>query len=600
MGPNKTDRLAPRRNVSLGLCLLACCLGLAWTGCGGDDRPSVILVIMDTTRHDRLGCTGYERATTPTLDSLATSGVRFANCVTAAPVTGPAITTILSSALPPVHGVRDNRRFVLNEKLGLLAESFRDAGYQTGAVVGAVPLLARFGYDRGFTSYDDDFAADPYRIHDPVFAGQAPDLRESERRATAVTERALNWLQQSSGRRPCFLLAHYFDPHGPFDPPPLYAALHPADPYDAEIAYMDAEIGRLLAGARGILGGAEKVRVVAVADHGEGLFEHNEMAHGFFVYDSTVKVPLIFSGTAASPGLTVTGAMRTIDIAPTVCGWCGVTPPATFSGQDLTTALNGAALPAACDTAYVETFWTQLHYSWAPLQCLRTTGWKWIKAPRPELYALGVDPAEAVNLAGSGAPAEPTLRSRLEAFLAAAAVTNQQLGASRGEIDPDLERRLQALGYVSGQQHDSVVPNYDLPDPKDGNRQWNPTERRQQHLQAARLLYQHERVEDAAQRLRLAAEIEPLTRSDAALLGLLLSQTRQFPAALDAYERAFRTESEPDGRAFIRLEMIRLLIALDRQDTARAHLDTLCKNPSLPASILELLPRLAAQLPESD
>jgi arylsulfatase A-like enzyme len=563
-------------------------------GCSGDQRPSVIFVIMDTTRYDRLGCAGYARATTPTLDSLATSGVRFATTITAAPVTGPAITTILSSVLPPVHGVRDNRRFALNPNLGLLAEVFRDAGYQTGAVVGAVPLLGRFGYNRGFASYDDRFSEDQYRTYSPGATAKRSDLRESERRAGAVTDRCLAWLAQAKRNRPVFLLAHYFDPHGPYDPPPAFAALHPADPYDAEIAYMDSEIGRLLAGARDLLG--DGIRVVAVGDHGEGLFDHNEMAHGFFVYDTTIKVPLIFSGEGAASGLVVTAAVRTVDIAPTVCHWLGIAPLATFTGTDLSAGLRGEPIPTTCDTAYVETFWTQLHYSWSPLQGIRTPAWKWIKAPRPELYDLATDPGEQIDLAGSSPTVAEQLQAQLEEQLAALSSENQHLGAGLAEIDPDLDRKLEALGYVSGSRSTSVVPDYSLPDPKDRNRQWNPEERRLQHWQAANRLYENGRIEDALWRLSLAAEITPLRKAEAALHGLLLSRSGRHHEALVAYRQALQTEEDPQGQAFIRVELARLLATLGHQKEATAQIDTLRASPHTPPPLLEAAVRLEEQM----
>ncbi len=595
-----SDR-APLRRLSAFLAALAIAAGLGVAallpGCGGRTGPSVILIIMDTTRYDRLGCAGYPAATTPTLDSLAAQGVRFAQAVTAAPVTGPSITSILTGVYPAVHGVRDNRRFVISPRLELLAETFHQAGYRTGAVVGAVPLLGRFGYRRGFERYDDRFAEDTYLTHDPTYADRAVDLRESERRATAVTDHALEWLGSLRQGQPFFLLAHYFDAHGPYDPPPRYAALHPDEPYDAEIAYMDAEIGRLLAGARSFLGNPGNLRVVAVADHGEGLFDHDEMGHGFFLYDSTVRVPLIMSGPGAAPGLVISRAVRTIDVAPTLCSWCGVPTPATCTGVDLVPALAGGPVPAACDTAYIETFWTQLHYSWSPLQALRTPDWKWIRAPRPELYNLVGDPDESANLAGDNLPQQAALATRLDALLAGFSGPAARLGASLADMDPDLDRKLKALGYVSGQESDAVRADYDLPDPKDGNRNWNREERRQQHLQAALRYYENQHWAKALRRLEMAAALAPLEKQDEALLGVLLARVGRYEESLAAYRRTLATEDDPAGRSYVRLELIRLLLHLGRLPEARAQAETLRAEPGIPevvrSGLQELTPQLA-------
>jgi choline-sulfatase len=591
---------APFRRTATFLAALVVAAGvgaaLVLPGCSGDAGPSVILIIMDTTRYDRFGCTDDPAATTPTLDSLATAGVRFAQAVTAAPVTGPAITSILTGVYPAVHGVRDNRRFVINPRLELLAEAFRKAGYRTGAVVGAVPLLGRFGYRRGFERYDDRFAEDAYLTHDPAYAGQAVDLRESERRATAVTDHGLEWLGSLRRGQPFFLLAHYFDPHGPYDPPPHYAALHPDEPYDGEIAYMDAEIGRLLAGARTFLRDPGRLCVVAVADHGEGLFDHDEMGHGFFLYDTTVRVPLIMSGPGAAPGLIVRNAVRTIDVAPTLCSWCGVPIPATCTGVDLVPALAGGPVPATCDTAYIETFWTQLHYSWSPLQALRTPAWKWIRAPRPELYDLHSDPAESANLAGGDLPEQAALATRLDSILAGFTEPADRLGASPADVDPDLDRKLKALGYVSGQESDDVRADYDLPDPKDGNRDWNREERRQQHLQAARRYYENQHWSKALRRLEMAAALGPLEKQDEALLGVLLARAGRYEESLVAYRRALATEDDPAGRSYVRLELVRLLVHLGRLPEARAQAETLRTEPAIPEAVRSGLQELSSRL----
>jgi choline-sulfatase len=576
----------PAQVSTILLALVGLCLSTWLPGCGATEQDCVVLIITDTTRSDRLGCAGYEAAMTPTLDSLATGGVRFATTVTAAPVTGPSITTILSGVLPPVHGVRDNARFTLSPNLTLLAEAFHEAGYQTGAVVAAIPLLARFGYDRGFDFYDDRFGEDPYRVHNRLFAAKEADLRTSERRGSAVTDRALAWLSGVDNRRPLFLLVHYFDPHYPYDPPPDLASRFPESPYDGEIAAMDRQIGRLLAGLRERLGEKWTIRVVVVGDHGEGLDDHEEGSHGFFIYDTTAKVPLIFNGPDCTAGLVVEQPVRTMDIAPTICAWCGLGKPETFAGQNLTPALAGGTIPAACDTALIETFWTQLHYNWSPLQGVRTSTWKWIKAPRPELYNLKSDPGETTNLTGAFADVVTGLGAHMERLLLVAAQRQARLGATDSDIDPQLDRQLQALGYVAGTGQRSLVPDFTLPDPKDGNRQWNREQERQLHLATASNLNRAGQAAEALRQLDLAAEIRPLAGKEAAMRGMLLHRSGQSADAVAAYQQALATETEPREEALSRLELIDILITLGRKADAEAQLDSLAAAPGLSADAM--------------
>ena len=580
---------------SILICLAISFLLLTMIGCDRDERPHLILVIMDTTRADRLGCYGHTTAATSTLDSLATVGVRFANAFTAAPVTGPAIATILSGVHPATHGLQDNARFTLNPALELMAEVFTANGYITGAVVGAMPLQASFGFDQGFMYFDDRFAEDPYQVYKQAFAEKEVALQESERRADAVTDRALRWLADVKKGKPLFLLAHYYDPHGPYDPPPSYAARF-ADAYDGEIAFMDAEIGRLLAGVREQLGNANEIRVVAVGDHGEGLGDHNEQTHGFFIYDTTIKVPLVFAGSDMDHGRVVKAGVRTVDIMPTICAWCSVPAPHDASGQSLSAALRGGPVPAACDTAYLETFLTQLQHNWSPLQGIRTSSWKWIRAPRPELYDLHHDPAEANNVIVDQPQVAEALAANMDVWLAHAAVRNQRLGANRSAIAADVARQLEALGYVGKQASKSLKADFSLTDPKDGNREWNLQMERKRLISTARHLRRQGDLEQALQMLTQAADLAPLTGKEAALAGTLNSELGQPVAAVAAFRAALQTVADPAGRGVMRLRLARALLAAGDLDAATAHVDTLRLIKQAPPAFHASVEELAAAI----
>ncbi len=560
-----------RRLALPALCCLAALLLIG--GCGTDDRPSLILVVMDTTCHDRLGCTGHVAAETATLDSLAAAGVRCSGAITAAPVTGPSIASILSGVTPAVHGLRDNGKFTLGDDLELLAEVFNREGYRTGGVVGAVPLLGRFGFERGFDSYDDRFAEDPYRVFSSDLKGQEADLGQSERRADAVTTRALRWLETVGADRPVFLLVHYYDPHTPPDPPPAYLRRHAADPYDGEVAFMDAQIGRLLAGARR-LAGERGLRVAAVGDHGEAFFVHDEPTHGFFVYDTTVRVPLILSGPGLPAGRVVGATVRTIDLAPTLAGWCGLPPPARAEGLDLSAALAGGRIPAACDTAYVETFMTQLTHGWAPLQGVRTPGWKWIKAPRCELYDLGADPAETVNRATQRVGPRRTLATWLDDYLVRAGRLERLYGARPADVDPDLARRLASLGYVGGADGGSVRPDYDRPGPKDAMADKNHLMIWYQYRLDAGDLLRDGRSADALGLLDRSEQLLPLP-------DMVVGEARNLLGQYGYPDLRASSRVEPDlhRRGRLQVHLIRSLVLAGRIRPAAALADSLADLP---------------------
>ena len=230
------------------------------------DRPSVLLVTIDTLRADRLGAYGGP-APTPVLDALAARGARFATAIAPAPLTAPSHASILSARIPPRHGVRDNGGFVLPDSVPVVAARFREAGYATAAFVSGFPLDRRFGLARGFDTYDD-------RLPRGRDARRAPYV---ERPADQTTGAALGWIAGRTGR--WFVWVHYFDPHAPYEPPAEFGPPRTSTPYDGEIAFVDREVGRLLAG----IGDPERTLVLVTADHGESLGDHGEETHGVFV-----------------------------------------------------------------------------------------------------------------------------------------------------------------------------------------------------------------------------------------------------------------------------------------------------------------------------
>lgn len=407
--------------------------------------PNVILVSIDTLRPDRLGCYGGTTVETPAIDSLSSSGTRFQSAFSPVPLTLPAHWTILTGLEPWRHGVVDNGMTLSAPPAATLAQRFSAAGYDTGAFVSAFVLHRTFGLDRGFARYDDGPAADA--AIDQLLHATAP--------ADERVDRALAWLRRER-TRPFFLWLHLFDPHAPYAPPPLFRARYAGRPYDGEVAFVDTQVARLLAALErsGLTG---RTLVVLLSDHGESLGEHGEETHGILLYDATLHVPLVFR----LPGQVAAGEVREeavtlADVAPTVLALAGLPATPGVDGRDLfgPSAPNRGPLGAISEAP-------RRRFGWAPLIAVREDGWKFIAAPRPELYRISDDPGErvdrsageperAVGLARTARVIETTLRARL---------------AARGAAEPgsEVRARLSALGYVSGPRSaDSKEP-----DPKD-------------------------------------------------------------------------------------------------------------------------------------
>ncbi len=422
--------------------LLSVALGGPGAVAGSADLPAapanLLLITVDTLRPDALGWVSG-RGDTPEIDRLAAAGFRLPGAVSPVPLTLPAHASILSGLLPRRHGVRDNGR-LLAAGVPLLSEHLRARGYSTGAFVSGFPLQRAFGLDRGFEHYDDTM---PEGVEGWV-----------ERRAGGTVEAALEWLAKAEP--PWFLWLHFYDPHDPYLPPRSFWQPGPRGSYDGEVAYVDHAIGELRRGIGEIAAGP--VLTVLTADHAEALGEHQEDTHGYFLYDSTMLVPMIFHQLGkVRPGASAQ-AVRLIDIVPTVLELLGQAEMANLDGRSIVPLLNGQALPPA--PAYLETRLPWVYFGWAPLKALRHDGWKMIVAPRPELYNLRQDAGEQHNRIDDQRRQTHVLLSTLRHIEAAAAV------GSAKSADAETLSRLRALGYVgSGGADPEPPPN--LPDPKD-------------------------------------------------------------------------------------------------------------------------------------
>jgi arylsulfatase A-like enzyme/Tfp pilus assembly protein PilF len=440
---------------------LAACLGTRARGGPPERLPDVVLVTIDTLRADHLGCYGYKQAQTANLDAFAASADRFAHAYTPVPITLPAHTVILTGSYPMATGMHDFSGNRLPADATTLATLLHQSGYRTAAFVSAAVLDSRFGLNAGFDTYYDHF--DFSRLDET-------NLDLMERRGDQTTDAALAWLRDQSGEastgaaKPLFLWLHLYDPHYPYTPPEPYATQYRDRPYDGEIAFADAQVGRLFSFLKdkGIF---ENSVLVVTGDHGEGLGEHGEKTHGFFIYNSTLHVPLIIKVPGVSARV-IEGNASLIDIAPTVLEALRIAVPATVQGRSRLGEMQSRPSGDPARELYAETFLPLLHFHWSNLRSIQEQGLKYIDAPRPELYDTRADPGELNNLATSRPAVAHELHARLVSLIGQDS-PGSGAPAQAVPTDPILLARLRSLGYVALGSTYADPKGKPLPDPKD-------------------------------------------------------------------------------------------------------------------------------------
>lgn len=415
---------------------------LLLVGCEKEIDPvNVVIVTIDTTRADHIGCYGHPRSKTPVIDGLAEEGVLFEKAFTPVPITCPSHSTMMTGKVPFGHGIRDNGLFVLGDDQVTLAEVLKEHGYSCAAAIGAFPLLARFGLDQGFDLYDEqlgEVAEDPFgnRII------KKRSLFFDERKASLVNESVFPWLEENT-KDPFFLWVHYFDPHHPHEPPTPYDHEFADDLYLGEIAYSDECVGVLMQKLKD-LGVYDNTLVVVLSDHGEGLWEHNEYTHSLLAYNSTLRVPLVIRDPSGVSGRRVEQRVGTVDLFPTILERIGIRLPNDLHGSSLLGFLRGEDEGKA-RSLYAETIAPRLSHGLGEIRAYFDGNYKYLHGPIKELYDLENDPGELVNLIESEPGIASEMRTKLEKYL------DENAKASVGQkvaIDEETERRLMALGYL--------------------------------------------------------------------------------------------------------------------------------------------------------
>lgn len=410
---------------------------------------NVLLITIDTIRADRVGYEGYN-IETPNLDSLAYDGVRFMNAVCQAPLTLPSHASILTGTYPAYHQVKSNGPYYLEGDFTTLAEILKKNNYLTSAFVGAYVLGSEFGLSQGFDFYGDDFITPDYLAkHEP------------QRLAEDVYNSADKWLEKNHDKK-FFVWAHYYDPHYPYTPPSPFDVKYEIRPYEGEIAYTDIYVGKLI----DLLKEKEiynKTLIIIVGDHGEDLFDHMEPTHGIFLYDTTLRVPLIFHSPEIIPkGIEINNQVRTIDIFPTILDMLKINIPEYCQGISLISVIEGKKIKDT-EESYAETYYPLISYGWSESKSIRTNKWKYIQAPKPELYDLENDPEEKNNLYKENNKIAIELSNK---FKKLEKKISLKLKPLIRELTQEDQEKLRALGYVGGTLP-SDIGQKERPDPKD-------------------------------------------------------------------------------------------------------------------------------------
>lgn len=513
---------------------------LAATACGpageSADR-NLILITLDTTRADRLGCYGATSVKTPNLDGIAAAGTVFEQAFAVAPITAPSHASILSGTYPPYHRVRDNDLFSVPTDLPWLPTILKQYGYRTAGIVAAIPLRAGAGFSRGFDYFGDQLEAPPGRLVMTNLQTVGVPSRPGER----ISAEFELWLENNRGHTPFFVWLHYYDPHWPWEPGGGYSDLYAGQLYDGEVAYMDDCIGKVLR-ALARHGLSESTGLVVVADHGEGLGDHGELTHALLAYNSTLRVPLIVRlPWLGSQTPRVGASVSNADVMPTILDALGIHPQG-LQAQSLMPLVTGESADPGTERQrllYFETFYPYHHYRWSPLSGFVAGGRKFIHGPVNELYDLVTDPDEVHSLSGpEDLAAHATRLDELKVEL-----RRDRPATSRREPDRAEIEQLRALGYAvssAGADAEAVADLTQLANPRDGMDIFS------QYNRISSLVLSN-RIPDALDEATLIATADPKQKDARLMIGTFNARLGRFEAADRAFAELVRDFPDKDA-----------------------------------------------------
>jgi len=492
------------------------------------EELNVILFTIDTLRADHLECYGYDKVKSPQINRLAKEGILFEHNIVQAPLTLPSHSSILTGTYPLYHGIRDNGGFYLDENHLTLAESLKNKGYATGAFVAAFVLDSRWGLDQGFDTYYDNFDLTKYKT---------VSLDSVQRRGDEVLAEVYKWVENQSQQK-FFAWIHLYDPHTPYDPPEPYKTEYMGSRfrlYDGEIAYVDQLIGefRDFMEKKNLF---DKTLIIFTADHGESLGEHRESAHGFFIYDSDIRVPLIIRFPEGKfAGHVISSQVKSIDIMPTVLHLLDEEMPESVQGESLLSLILENETQDE-RSAYSETYWPRYHYGWSELKSLRKGRYKFIDAPRPELYDTLEDPGEVNNLVNEKASLGHEMKKELLALIEEYA--EEGIGdVGPRKIDNDSLEKLQALGYIGSFHTKAKEKGGKLADPKDKIDLYN-------EIKLAQFLSAEKKMDKAETKIKDVLAKDPSVLEARYILGNIYSKQKKYDEAIEEFRKAL--EVDPD------------------------------------------------------
>ncbi len=553
-------------------CILVCVVCLAATAMGAANPPvaakaaahpashppNILLITLDTTRADRMGFLGSDRGLTPNLDALARQSAVFTRAYAQFPLTPASHATILTGTYPQFHHVNEFR-VELADDLPYAPAILKAHGYHTAAIIGSIILEPRPpyapGFDRGFDTYDAAFHNE----------GPGEDRYSTvQRRGSEVVARALAWLSKHPSG-PFFLWVHLYDAHDPYDPPEPYKSKYASQPYDGTIAYEDEVVGKFMRElkSRGLY---DNTIMAVTADHGESLGAHGEDTHGIFLYDETIRVPLVIKlpRPSASP-IQIENRVELVDVLPTILQAAAIAVPGEVQGHSLLGLMTAksAANPADAWTdrpAYAESDYPHNEFHWSALQSLRTGKYLYVQAPRRELYDELADPTAEHNLAPQSSAVADTLAGQLSTFRQKTASLRE---APTMAADPSAQEKLGALGYLASNNSSSKTASTGEPDPKD-------------KVEVANLLHRAEVLEQTGQHSDEAiAMLEQLIAKEPELslygkLGEWYMRQKQYQKALPALRKAMEMDRDSPMAHF---QLAKALMATDDLENATEELE---------------------------